>query len=203
MYGGHDYGIELNDGNVAAGETLTVSGAFLETLDSLMVDGSAERDGFLTLYGGDANDLLIGGRRGDYIQGNEGGDTLNGGKGRDAFGYAGGANESQSGDYDTIVGFNFDNTDAFDMTFEVTGTDTVGNGALSHATFADDLKAAMAGNLLAAQAVLFTPDAGDLTGEVFLIVDADGKDGYKATLDYVIHLQDSVNLGLLDVSDFI
>lgn len=200
---GFDYDLTINDGNVAAGETLTVSGAFLEVGDSMAFDGTAERDGFLNAYGGDANDLLIGGRRGDLIQGNEGGDTLEGGKGRDTYGYAGGANESQSGNYDTVVGFDFDNTDVFDMVFEVTGVDTAASGALNHATFDADLKAGLAGNLLAGHAILYAVEEGDLTGELFLVIDADGKAGYKAGIDVVVHLADASGTAAIDASDFV
>ena len=53
--------------------------------------------------------------------------------------------------------------------------------------FDADLAAAIdAAALGAGHAVVFNPDAGDLVGRWFLIVDANGVAGYQAGLDYVM-----------------
>ncbi len=59
--------------------------------------------------------------------------------------------------------------------------------------------AAMTG-LGAHQAVLFTPDQGDLKNHVFLIVDANGTAGYQSGHDFVFELQGTS--GTLTTSDF-
>jgi Ca2+-binding RTX toxin-like protein len=202
--GGNSYSLFSHDGNVAAGETLAVSGAFLETGDVMVFNGSDERDGFLNIYGGDADDALTGGRRGDVLQGNAGGDTLEGGRGRDMYAYVGGIEgESTYLAHDTVVGFNFDAKDAFQFTFEITGVDAaITSGAASFETFGEDLKQAADGVLEANHVVLFTPDSGDLAGNTYLLIDANGTAGAQQS-DMVILLQDAVNLGSLDAADFI
>ena len=77
--------------------------------------------------------------------------------------------------------------DHFDLDVVVTGVDArVNAGTLSEATFDADLAAAIgAGQLGAGHAVVFKPNAGDLAGHFFLIVDANGVAGYQAGLDYV------------------
>ena len=55
---------------------------------------------------------------------------------------------------------------------------------MSLASFDADLAAAL-GGLGAGQAVWFAPDAGDLAGPIFLIVDANGVAGYQEGEDYV------------------
>ena len=63
----------------------------------------------------------------------------------------------------------------------------VTTGALSTATFDSDLAAAVgASQLGAGHAVVFTPNSGTLSGDHFLIVDANGVAGYQAGQDYVI-----------------
>ena len=65
----------------------------------------------------------------------------------------------------------------------------VAAGTLSADSFDEDLAAALAADALGAgQAVLFTPDSGDLAGTVFLVVDANGEAGYQAGEDLVIAL---------------
>ena len=58
------------------------------------------------------------------------------------------------------------------------------SGTLSQGSFDNDLGAAL-GGLGASQAVWFAPDAGDLAGQIFLIVDANGIAGYQEGEDYV------------------
>jgi Ca2+-binding RTX toxin-like protein len=203
--GGNSYSLFTHNDNVAKGETLTVSGAFLETSDVLVFNGSDERNSYLNIYGGDADDALTGGKRGDVLQGNAGGDTLEGGHGRDVYTYGGGIEgESTVVAFDTVVGFNFDAKDAFEMAFEVTGVDAaITSGEASFEHFGRSLKQAADGVLEADHAVLFTPDSGNLAGNTYLLIDANGTAGFQRGSDMVILLQDAVNLGSLDAADFI
>ncbi len=56
------------------------------------------------------------------------------------------------------------------------------------------------GALQASHAVLFTPDAGDLAGDTFLIVSSGGA-GYS-TVDLLILLDHAKHLDLLSTADF-
>ena len=82
----------MNDGNVAAGATLTVDASGLNSDTFFTFDGSAENDGRFNVKGGAADDTLTGGQAGnifdltaggrDFVQGGAGyediffGDTL-------------------------------------------------------------------------------------------------------------------------------
>ncbi len=79
---GHNYGLTLADGNVATGETLTVS-ASLGTANSLAFDGSAETDGRLVVRGGSGADSIVGGGGNDDLRGGAGNDVVSGGGGND------------------------------------------------------------------------------------------------------------------------
>src|SRR5262249_8371237 len=75
-------------------------------------------------------------------------------------------------------------------------------GRLSVSDFNADLSHAInAAHLGAHDAVLFTPDSGTLSGETFLVVDLNGKAGYQAGQDLVIHLDGAT--GTLTTGDFI
>ena len=212
LAGGHSYTLTMSDGNVAAGGTLTIDASKLGGGDVLTFDGSAELDGAYVVKGGKGDDhiiggggadKLLGGKGDDVLQGGNGADLLNGGKGHDIFVYAA-AGQSTSAGFDTIDGFNA-KQDKIDVWFGVTGVDaTIGHGSLSLATFDSDLAAAVgAANLAANHAVVFTPDAGGLAGDTFLIIDANGIAGYQAGQDLVIELDHPVKLDHLKVADFI
>jgi peptidase M10/serralysin-like protein len=109
--------------------------------------------------------------------------VLAGGGGRDTFTYFG-ASESTGATYDTLGDFDA-GSDKIDLLGTVTGFHApVEGGTLSLATFDADLSAALSG-LGASQAAWFAPDAGDLAGQIFLIVDANGVAGYQEGEDYV------------------
>jgi Ca2+-binding RTX toxin-like protein len=185
---GSDYGLTSTDGDVAAGELLTVLAAPLGSGDSLDFDGSAEHDGRFALIGGRGGDHLTGGDGADLLYGGGGGDTLTGGAGADVFHYDS-ASESTGSGYDTLAGFDFAQ-DRIDLPVAVTGLDSaVRQGALSTASFDSDLAAAFgAGALGAGHAAFFTPTNGDLAGQTFLIVDGNGQAGYQAGQDFVFHM---------------
>jgi Ca2+-binding RTX toxin-like protein len=79
-----DYEFVLDNGNVAAGQTLIVNGATLaDPSQTISVDGSAVHLGKLTLIGGAGGDSLSGGSGADQLQGQSGADTLSGNGGND------------------------------------------------------------------------------------------------------------------------
>jgi Ca2+-binding RTX toxin-like protein len=83
---GHDYNFTMNDGNVAAGQRLTINAAALGAGNHLAFDGSAESDGHFTIFAGAGNDVLTGGQQSDIFDLSRGGtDTAHGGAGNDAF----------------------------------------------------------------------------------------------------------------------
>ncbi len=64
---GHDYNLTTNDGNVAAGATLTVDASALGTTDTLDFNGSAETDGSFIIDDGGSNGAIITSRHGDTV----------------------------------------------------------------------------------------------------------------------------------------
>ena len=69
------------------------------------------------------------------------------------------------------------------------------------ASFDSDLAAAVGfAQLGAVNALIFTPDGGDLAGRSFLVIDELGGGGYQASQDYVLDITGYV--GTLDSSDF-
>jgi Ca2+-binding RTX toxin-like protein len=180
---GNDYNLVVDEDHVAPGETMTVNGMPLGAGNHVIFDGSAESDGSFVFFGSQAGDSFIGGGGDDRIVGLGGADTLAGGGGADRFVYTG-ADESTGGNYDTLADFD-PTADRIDLLSGVASWGTaITSGTLSQASFGTDLGAAMAG-LEAAQANWFAPDAGDLAGTIFLVVDANGVAGYQEGEDYV------------------
>lgn len=181
-----NYNITLADDLVGAGQTFTVFGLPVET--GFTLNATAETNGNITVFGGSGADTISTGAGNDRIFGGGGADVLNGGAGADTFVYDA-VSQSTGAGYDRVTGF-VSGTDRFDFDVAVTGVDaTVGAGSLSTASFDANLAAVIgAGQLAANHAVLFTADAGDLAGQTFLVVDANGVAGYQAGSDYVIQL---------------
>jgi Ca2+-binding RTX toxin-like protein len=178
---GHDYNIKTDNATVAAGGTLIVSAASLGVGDKLTFDGSAENNGSFDFRSGDGSDDLRGGSEGDQ------------------FNYT--TTTLSADTRDTVRNFNFaEDKIVFAV---VSSVSTVIAGALNAATFAADLATAMTGVLSAGEAVLFTPDDGDLAEETFLFVDGNNSDGYQDGSDLVVSLINAVNTGLIDTSDFL
>jgi Ca2+-binding RTX toxin-like protein len=173
-----------------------------------------------TIHGGDFHDALSGlgggdtliGHGGkDTIRGGKGDDTIIGGAGRDGLDGGGGADvfryeavsDSTSTGADFVARFNF-NVDKFDVAVVNAIDAAIETGALSKATLDADLAAAVdAAHLGADNAVIFTPDSGDLVGTVVLVIDVNGDAGYQAGEDLVIELLNAKNLGALGTEDFI
>jgi Ca2+-binding RTX toxin-like protein len=200
---GNTYNLKINDGNVFTGDTLSVYATFMTSLDSIIFDGSAELDGTFVLFGGDGNDQLTGGWQQDTLLGGGGADRLAGGPQVDHYSYSA-VSDSTGNRYDTVVGFDFDSTDFFQLGFIPSATDpAVTSGTLKSGHFNANLAAALdAAHLGAHHAVLFTPDSGTLAGKTFLVVDANGTAGYQANADFVIGLKSPVNIASFDVADF-
>jgi len=100
-----DYSITWDGDLLAAGRTMTINGATLQSEESLAFNGSDESDGNFRLFGGAGNDILTGGGAADLIFGGLRGDTLTGGGGNDIFRYDNVA-ESNSTERDGIQDFN-------------------------------------------------------------------------------------------------
>jgi Ca2+-binding RTX toxin-like protein len=163
------------------------------------LDGGGGDD---AIYGNAGDDTIDGAGGEDTLVGGLGADSINGGAGDDQFVYASAA-ESTSTGFDTIIGFNFNNHDVFDLPGAVTSTSTVSGGALDAASFDTDLAAAMNPGVLSAnEAVMFTASSGSYAGQRFLIVDADGAAGYTAGADFVFLIQSPTSIGSFGVDDF-
>jgi hypothetical protein len=186
--GGSSYALSSADSNIGKGHSLTIDAMPLGAGDSLSFDGSSESDGRFVFQGGGGADHFTGGGGDDVLYGLGGGDTLTGGGGADRFAYTA-VSESTGAHYDTIADFHF-GEDVIDLPVTVTALDAaVSHGSLSTASFDADLSAALGASALGAgHAVLFTADQGELSGQTFLVVDANGQAGYQAGEDYVIHL---------------
>jgi serralysin len=105
LVGIHSYALKMSDGNVAAGETLTVIGDGVANGNNISINGRNELDGHFhiigsvmgdgmiggamsdTLDGGKSQDFIRGGGGDDMLIGGEGGDQLTGGAGADRFVY--------------------------------------------------------------------------------------------------------------------
>ena len=180
---GHDYNLIAADENVAAGDTLTIDAMPLADTGQMVFDGSAESDGRFVFFGSELGDVFFGGAGDDRVLGLGGADVLSGGGGSDTFAYYD-AGQSSGAGYDTLADFQA-GVDHIDLVGAVSGfAAAIAGGTLSVDSFDDDLGAVL-GGLGPSQAVWFAPDAGDLAGQIFLVVDANGIAGYQEGEDYV------------------
>ncbi len=193
---GNNYALVTNDATVGAGQTLTVNAGSLGTANTLNFRGLAETDGAFVITGGAGADTLIGGSGNDSFTGGGGADTIQGRDGQDTYVY-GAASDSTSTQYDTVLGFSAAD-DKFDVAGTISGLDAkIASGTLSTASFNSDLAAAAsASHLAAGHAVLFAPNAGTLSGDLFLVIDQNGTAGYQAGQDLVIELANAGIAGL-------
>jgi Ca2+-binding RTX toxin-like protein len=81
----YSYNLKLADGNVAAGQTLTVNGNNLHAGESMTIDGSLETNGTFRFIAGAGDDTLTGGTGADQFYGRGGHDVMTGGAGNDTF----------------------------------------------------------------------------------------------------------------------
>jgi hypothetical protein len=186
LQAGNDYALMSDDDFVRGVSTMIIDGSKVGAGNHVMFDGSAETDGRISFVGGAGDDIAFGGAGNDTLRGNGGADVLTGGAGADRFVYDG-AGESTGANYDILADFN-PAADRIDLRGTVSGFSTaVQGGSLSDASFAHDLGAAL-GGLGAGKAVVYAPNAGDLAGTIFLIVDGNGVAGYQDGEDYVFAL---------------
>ena len=202
---GDSYNLTMADGNVAAGQTLTISGTALGATDTLIFNGSKETNGNFDIYGGAGSDVLTGGAGNDQLVGGGGADTMNGGAGNDTFVYNA-VSDSTSTTHDTIIGFNAA-TDQFHLLNLLQNPSaidaTVTSGTLRSAAFDSDLAHAIGANLLhAGDAVLFTPTGGNLAGHTILVIDENGVAGYQGGQDIVIELTAATNMAQFGTANF-
>ncbi|MEQ8394646.1 DUF4347 domain-containing protein [Thalassobaculum sp.] len=127
--------ITTNDGNVAAGETLTVNAS--TNSSSVTWNGAAETDGVFSLTGGSGADSLVGGAGADTVSGNSGNDTLRGEAGNDRL-FGGTGNDALSGGAgtDTLSGGTGNDLMSGGADFDVlvggSGNDTFTGSASDH-----------------------------------------------------------------------
>jgi Ca2+-binding RTX toxin-like protein len=202
---GFSYDVTLNAADVTSGQTLTVNGQTLGAGDSLTFDASAVTNATVVFDAGAGSDTLTGGTDKDTFNAGAGVDTFISSGGTDNFVFAT-VGESTGPTYDTIENFNasIDRFTLAGLSAAITGINTaVTIGVLdSGSNFNTELTADInAVNLSANHAVLFTPNAGTLAGQTFLIIDANGTAGYQAGDDYVINVTGG-NLTNLSVHDF-
>ena len=200
---GHSYSLTTADANVVAGQTLTVDGHALQSSTTLTFNGSKETNGNFVIEGGAGNDTLIGGAGADHITGGLGADIITGGGGADIFVFTMVA-DSTSMTYDTITDFDAA-TNKLDLWFTPSGVAAALNtGTLDSFAFDTDLAKYVKASILPAHdAVLFTPNAGDLKGQTFLIVDVNGTAGYQAGADLVIDLSHLAHASSFGIGNFI
>lgn len=200
LAGGSDYNLATVADSVGAGQSLVIDAQALGAGDHAIFDGSAVTAGSFTFLGGAGTDTFTGGGGDDMVRGGAGADTLAGGGGRDTFVYLSASNSTGPA-YDVLADFN-PAQDKIDLPGTVTGFDAaVQTGTLSAGSFNADLVAALAG-LGAGHAMVYTPDAGDLAGQTFLVVDANGIAGYQAGQDYVFALPATTPADLSAHPDF-
>jgi Ca2+-binding RTX toxin-like protein len=95
---GNSYKLTMNNGTLAAGQSMAVDGRTLTAGNSMVLDASAEFEsgasyrlnggaGDDSLTAGAGNDVLDGGAGNDLLVGGAGSDTLTGGAGNDTFDY--------------------------------------------------------------------------------------------------------------------
>ena len=189
----NNFNITIADDFVPIGQTRTIFG--VSATNAITVNGANETNGILRIFGGTTADTLTGGGAADWIFGGNGGDTLRGGNGADVFFYDGVA-QSSSTNYDRLLDFDFAN-DRIQISGQVHDSyTTITAGALSTASFDANLAAATNAQLIGGRAVLFTPNSGTLAGQTFLVVDANGIDGYQAGEDYVFQLPSAASGGI-------
>jgi hypothetical protein len=124
----YSYNLTMNDGNVAAGQQMTVDGATLRPDEILTFNGSAEQNGSFRVFGGTGNDAITGSSGNDILSGGLGADTLTGNAGADRFLYRNVADSTPAG-RDGIQDF------ASGDIIDLSGIDAIAGGANDAFTF--------------------------------------------------------------------
>ena len=168
-------------------------------VENLIYTGSAAFKG----TGNAAANSITGGAGADTLKGLHGADHLTGGGGNDIF-YYGSAADSTGKPHDTVTDFDALH-DQFNVPGKVNGINhAIVAGSLSMGSFDSDLAKAVGKTQLSAHHALeFTPNAGGLKGDHFLVIDVNGHAGYQAGADLVIQIDNPINMGHFTISDFI
>ena len=165
----------------------TVSYALAQGVEIELLAATYPEDAQALELTGNEFDNEIQGNAGDNIlTGGGGADILEGNGGNDRYVYLQ-PSDSTGAAFDQIVTFDWKN-DRIDLPFKVVGISRVGGGWLDQSDVDAGLASAMTDVLNAHYAALFTPDEGDMAGRTFVVIDANGIDGYQAGEDYVIEL---------------
>lgn len=200
--GGGNNTINLGDGN----NVLGVFDSGVTGAHNTITTGSGND----SITGGAGDNTIVTGAGDDFIFVVAGKTTINAGAGKDLIAVGSGkdtfiygaASESTSVTRDTINNYDA-KLDRFDLPTAVTGVDKDRMGDMSAATFDKDLKKiADAGHLGASHAMIVTASGGDLAGDTYLVIDANGLAGYQAGQDYVMKLAFAVSTHI-GLSDFI
>lgn len=122
------YDLTLADGNLSAGDVLTLVANALGTNETLTLDGSAELDGMLNVFSGNGDDSIAGSQGGDTISGLGGSDSLTGEDGDDVFLYVN-LTDSTASAMDHIL--DFTSGDLIDLSSLDADTGSAGNDAFA------------------------------------------------------------------------
>ncbi len=157
----------LSNGNVLAGQVMTVDASDLGAGDTLRLLADSMTFGRLDIIGGNGDDHIAGGNALNTFFGGLGADLLKGGEGRDTYVYTSVA-ESTSTTHDTIQNLDPTERDAIQLPIIPTAyLGEVDGGSLSQATFDADLATlANASALPIGDAAVFAPTSGDDAGPV-------------------------------------
>jgi hypothetical protein len=173
--------VKFNDSNDHTGALDFINGAG----QLVTVTGTGQNDTFDLTKGGSAT--VVGGGGADFFHAGSGG--------IEKFVYNA-VSESTSTHYDTMQGLTFGGETFVTSRAgaATTGVDAaVSGGTLSTASFDSDLASAVgAGQMAAHHAVMFTANAGTLSGHTFLVIDENGTAGYQASADLVIDVTGAV-----------
>jgi Ca2+-binding RTX toxin-like protein len=179
LTGGFSYALTMNDGNVAAGQTMSIGATDLAATDKFTFNGSHETDGAFAISvrfahaeltgGAGADTFTLGDRLGSSgLGGGGGGDILTGGDGADHFVFL---SLGKSGRPHEIT--DLSNSDTIDIKNIDADTKTAGNQAFTLVSSLDHH---------AGQAALsFDAEAGKTS--LLLDVNGDGKADYTILLD--------------------
>jgi serralysin len=195
-----DADINLNPGTFTScdGKVGNIAIAFGTVIETAI--GGRGND---TILGTELDNTLIGNKGNDTFTGGLGGDTMDGGQGTDTFKYTK-ANQSSSTSFDTLVRFDFDGADRFDVKGAISDIDAAVDAELSSGSFDADLAGAIGGGELGAgHAVLVSVVDGNLSGSLFIVIDQNGNAGYQSGKDLVMLLDNAQNTGAINAADFI
>jgi hypothetical protein len=171
----YDYRLVMDDGNVAAGQLLTVNANSLRAGEDFVFNGSREKDGAFAIFGGFGTDTVIGGSGSDGFFFGEGrfgaSDYVDGLSGADD-------QIGLRGDYSSQLVFGADSFRNIDSIVVVSATDTrygPGTGAFSYNLKTDDSNVAAGAQLtvtgvsLAANEALTFDGSAETNGSFRLI----------------------------------